>query len=194
MSTILDPSDDYNITGEEGRKAIALRGLSYMSAYPLFGVGMSNFGRAEAFIGRADDQRAGIGVRWLAPHNTYVQVGAEMGFFALMTWLTLLGAGTVGLVRLRNRLPRHWIRGTPRQQFLYTGTVFLPASFVAFAASSMFLSFAYLTPMYLLVGLMAALHVQISRERRVERVEFLSRATPMGPVQPGHILMSRNSA
>lgn len=169
METILNPQDDYNLTDPVGRKAIALRGLSYMGQYPIFGLGMNNFGRAEGTIGRTEDARSGIGVAWIAPHNTYVQVGAELGLFALIIWLSLLLAGIVGLVKLRNRLPRRWLKGTPRQQFLYTGTIFVPASFVAFAASSVFLSFAYLLPIYLLVGIMTTIHIFVKRELQEEQ-------------------------
>ena len=140
-----------------------------MGQYPIFGLGMNNFGRAEGTIGRTEDARSGIGVAWIAPHNTYVQVGAELGIFALIIWLALLLAGIVGLVKLRNRLPRRWLKGTPRQQFLYTGTIFVPASFVAFAASSVFLSFAYLLPIYLLVGIMTTIHIFVKRELKEEQ-------------------------
>lgn len=197
METILNPQDDYNLTDPVGRKAIALRGLRYMSQFPIFGLGMNNFGRAEGTIGRTEDARSGIGVAWIAPHNTYVQVGAELGVFALAIWLSLLLAGIVGLARLRNRLPRRWLKGTPRQQFLYTGTIFVPASFVAFASSSVFLSFAYLLPIYLLVGIMTTLHIFVKRELREERELAAAGPAlvlpPEGPVVRGPLRTPRGT-
>lgn len=184
MQTILNPQDDYNLTDAVGRKAIALRGLRYMSQYPVFGVGMNNFGRAEGTIGRTEDARSGIGVAWIAPHNTYVQVGAELGVIALGIWFSLLLAGTVGMVKLRNQLPRSWLKGTPRQQFLYTGATFVPASFVAFAASSVFLSFAYLLPIYLLVGIMTTIHIFVKRELQQAAVVPVPARAPAGNELP----------
>ena len=50
MSTVLDPKDDYNYQALYGRKALAERGIGYMKRYPVFGVGMNNFSRAECSI------------------------------------------------------------------------------------------------------------------------------------------------
>lgn len=161
MGTILNPSGDYNLTATEGRVAIAKRGLGYMARYPVFGVGAGNFGRAEGTLSfRLGSSEA---VRWIAPHNTLVQVGAEMGLVGLGIWLALLAGGTLGVWRLRRRLPRAWMRGNPEERFLYHGTNFLPLAFLAFASTSFFLSFAYLEPLYFLTAFLTGLHVHARR-------------------------------
>lgn len=164
MSTMLNPETDYNLTDDLGRVAIAKRGVGYMLSYPVFGVGAGNFGRAEGTM----HHRLGSSeqVAWIAPHNTFVQVGAEMGMPALIIWMTLLWAGTMGVWKLRRRIPRSWRKGTPEQVFAYQGTNFLPLAFIAFASTSFFLSFAYLQPFYLLLVFLAALQVHTRRMLR----------------------------
>ena len=113
MNTLLNLKEDYNYSVDYGRKGIAKRGVGYMIGHPLFGVGVANFERAEGTISPIANERnmAGLSVEWIAPHNTYVQVGAELGIPALVIWLSLLLGGTVGLWRVRRRHP---LRGNMR--------------------------------------------------------------------------------
>ncbi|MGH7460402.1 MAG: O-antigen ligase family protein, partial [Longimicrobiales bacterium] len=137
MATLLNIKEDYNYSVDYGRKGIAMRGFGYMLRYPLFGVGSANFGRAEGTISSLAVRRAGEGlsVEWIAPHNTYVQVGAEMGVPALIIWLSLLGSGTIGLWRLRRRLPKSWDTDSADRRFLRDACLFLPISFLGFIVS-----------------------------------------------------------
>jgi O-antigen ligase len=163
MNTILD-EDDYNWTDEYGRKQIMQRGIGYMMSYPVFGVGINNFARAERELSeRGRSYLVGLGVRAIAPHNTLVQVGAEMGIPAVVLWLTLTFSGIVGLLRIRRRLPREWEHsGDPEQRFLYSASTMLPVAFIGFTATSLFVSFAYLAPFYVLVALLSG-HVILLR-------------------------------
>ena len=141
MRTILNPTEDYNWSSPTGRRQIALRGLGYMWAYPVFGVGAGNFPRAEGMISDiATTQTADRGIRWMAAHNSFIQVGAEMGVTGLLLWTFLVFGGLVGMVRLRRRLPRWWARGDPEQRFLYASTMYIPAAYVAFVVPAFFLS------------------------------------------------------
>lgn len=154
MGTLMNPTEDYNYDADNGRRAVAQRGMGYMLQHPITGVGVGNFGRAEGTLRRTMD--TGVGWAWLAPHNTYVQVGAEMGIPTLLLWLYLVGVGSVGLTRARRRLPREWRRGTFDQRVLYGAARYLPVSFVGFAVTSFFTSHAYTPPFYILVAFLAA--------------------------------------
>ena len=112
-------------------KGIAKRGLGYMIGRPFFGVGVANFPRAEErshYLQSAS--RRGLSVEWIAPHNTYVQVGARWDFPPLMICSHLLLGGTVGLWRLRRRLPASGNMGRGAQ-VLERCLLFLPISFLA---------------------------------------------------------------
>ena len=162
METILSPQQDYNWTSDTGRKAIATRGFGYMLENPVFGVGVGNFARYEAYSQTSQrNYIPGEGVRWIAPHNSHLQVGAEMGVPALLMWMGLLGIGTVGMWRTRKRLPERWRQGTIEQRTIYGLVSYLPATFVGFAVASTFVSFAYLVPIYLLTACVAGLQVLI---------------------------------
>lgn len=168
MRTILDPDEDYNVTEDYGRVALAKRGVGYMLSYPIFGVGIGNFSRAEGTISSlaVEALSSGQSAQWWAPHNTYVQVGAELGAIALLIWLSLLYAGTVGLWRLHARIPVRWEAESSERRFLREACLFLPGSFLTFGVTSFFLSHAYTPPLYIFVAFLGSLHVLVGRELR----------------------------
>jgi O-antigen ligase len=91
MSTLLTPTDDYNWTAEGGRKALWTRGIGYMLTHPVTGVGGRAFGIAEGTISSmASRQAEGIGVKWSAAHNSFIEVGAELGLIGLALFLSAL--------------------------------------------------------------------------------------------------------
>lgn len=165
MKTILNPEDDYNMTAETGRKAVALRGLGYMLSHPATGIGIDNFPRAEGTISdialaRQDNPNA-VGIKWSAAHNSFVQVGAELGIPGLILFCVLVFGGIVSNIRLRRRLPKHWIKGDAEERFLYFTAVYLPVAFIAFATAGVFVSFAYMDLVYILAALTAGLIVSV---------------------------------
>ncbi len=171
MQTIFAPTEDYNLSSEYGRVGIAKRGVGYMLRYPLFGVGINNFPRAEGEISPIAQRRLAEGeaVEWIAAHNTYVQVGAELGVIGLTTWLALLYGGTIGLWRLRRKLPKSWDTDTAERRFLREACLFLPGSFIAFALTSYFLSHTYTPPAYIFFAFLAGVLVLVRRELRADR-------------------------
>jgi O-antigen ligase len=92
QTVILDPKSDYNWNAVDGRREIAKRGMSYMMQYPVFGVGIDNFAMAEGTISEYAQAMAGsnVGVKWSAPHNSWVEAGAETGIPGLLTWAALV--------------------------------------------------------------------------------------------------------
>lgn len=157
MGTILNPQDDYNITSDTGRMAIWTRGLGYVAQYPVFGLGPDNFVRAGWFI--SDVGRSGLvgaSIRDQAPHNTFLQVWAELGSVGLGIWLSILAYGTLAPLRLRKRMPKWWLKhGSSDQRFIFLMVSYLPASFVGFAATTFFVSHAYTPIFYCLVAVLA---------------------------------------
>lgn len=190
MRTLLRPSEDYNLADDFGRIAIAKRGFGYMLRYPLFGIGIGNFPRAEGTISPIASQLANSGeaVRWVAAHNSYVQVGSELGVAGLGLWLALLTGGSVGLLLRRARVPRDWERQSPERRFLREAMLFLPVSFIGFAVTTFFLSHAFTPPTYILFSFHAALLVLVQRElaadRRAARLAAAPPADPLSAARP----------
>lgn len=171
METVTRLQEDYNWTEENGRRQIALRGLGYMSDYPLFGLGIGNFRRAEGMISEKATRfgRAGRGIRWTPSHNSYVQVGAELGVPGLVLWCSLILGGVVAMVRLRRRLPSDWAHGDLEQRFLYSAPAYMSVALIAFAVPAIFLSFAYRDPIYVLSAFLCGVYVSVDRRLREER-------------------------
>ena len=163
MGTILNPQYDYNVTSDTGRLAIWARGLGYVAQYPVFGIGPDNFVRAGWFI--SDVGRAGLvgaSIRDQAPHNTLLQVWAELGTMGLGIWLAILTYGTLAPLRLRKKMPQWWLeRGSSNQRFLYLMASYLPASFVGFSVTTFFVSHAYTPIFYALTAILTGLMVVV---------------------------------
>jgi O-antigen ligase len=161
QSILSDPKADYNYDAVNGRRNIAKRGIGYMMAYPVFGVGINNFPLAEGTISdKARNTPAGHGIRWAAAHNSFVQAGAETGFVGFGLWVSLLVGGIAGCYRLRRRMPRAWLKsGTPEQRFLYLSTGYIPIAFLGFAVTATFVSFAWIEVIYILSALVFGMYV-----------------------------------
>lgn len=147
MQTIMSPKRDYNLTSEEGRIQIWERGLGYMTAHPVFGVGLRNFQVAEGTIS-AQARRAerGLGVRWGAAHNTFVQMGAELGVPGLLLLVTLLWSAFAALARAARRFSAVGDRQASRLAQT------LMATLVGFVVGGFFLSLAYADLLYTLIA------------------------------------------
>ena len=160
MATILSPKEDYNYTDIDGRKAVMERGIGYMTQYPAFGLGINNFARAECSISpKLASLRINGPIRCTAPHNSYLQAGAELGVPGLLIWVSLVIGGIFAPARLRRRLPKSWRRGTESERFIYSATSFFAVAMVGFAVTSFFVSFAWMDPVYLMAGLLTGLYV-----------------------------------
>jgi hypothetical protein len=169
MGTVMQPKADYNYSTIDGRKAVAERGIGYMAKYPVFGIGMNNFSRAECTISPKLEGLSRTGpIRCTAPHNSYVEAGAELGVPGLIVWISLEMGLIVVLLRLRRRLPRKWKRGTSAERFLYGATTFFPLSMIGFAVTSFFVSFAWLEPLYIMAAFTTGLYVSLREHARVQ--------------------------
>lgn len=154
MTTILNNDDDYNRTTEYGRMKIWRRGITYMVKHPVFGVGAENFPVAEGTISPlASRQEYNIGVRWGAAHNSYVQIGAELGVPGLLFMLAAIGSAFLMLNRVARRRPGPSVQQRGPPQLAQA----LASSLVGFISGAFFLSLAYSEMLYVLIALAAAL-------------------------------------
>ncbi len=104
---------------------------------PIFGAGFN-------FIGEYTDGRA--------LHNAYVTAYSELGVFGYFFWFSLLLVGVLGTVRSRRAL-----KGQERSaeaDWLYRFSCWGLAGFAGFAASSYFLSRAFVFPLFFLMAMM----------------------------------------
>jgi putative inorganic carbon (HCO3(-)) transporter len=137
MGTITS-ENDYNHTSETGRLQIWNRGIGYMLANPLLGVGPNNFPVAEGTLSPlAERQQYGIGVRWNAAHNSFVEIGAETGVPGLILFIAMIASGFTALRRAGSAALR------PA----------LTASLIGFVVGAFFLSLAYSEMLYTLLAL-----------------------------------------
>jgi O-antigen ligase len=156
--------EDYNRDSSTGRLAIWKRGLGYAVDHPLTGVGISSFRTAEGRLSDLAAETGGVGLKWSAAHNSFVQITAELGFIAGAAFIVLVGR-TVFALLFQKAPPGR--KQEPIQPIL-------GISFMAFLVGGFFLSFAYTDILYILFGLAAAVLIRaaprpgspLSREMR----------------------------
>ena len=160
MSTITSDSD-YNRTEEAGRMQIWTRGIGYMLSNPVFGVGPGNFQAAEGTLSpQAVRQQYGIGVRWNAAHNSFVQAGAELGIPGLVIFIGIIASAFASLRRSGRLEPTRDDWDQPRAPL----TPALTGSLLGFVVGAFFLSLPYSEMLYTLVAFAAAMEKVTSWE------------------------------
>jgi O-antigen ligase len=163
MTTILSDAD-YNRTEETGRLQIWERGVGYMLQYPVLGVGPANFQAAEGRLSpHAERQQFGIGVRWNAAHNTFIQVGAELGIPGLILFVAIIASTFAAIGRAARSRSSRRLQAT-REQL----TQALTASLIGFLVGAFFLSLAYSEMFYTLVALAVGLQ-KVTAQSSVRR-------------------------
>jgi O-antigen ligase len=153
VQSILRPEEDYNWSDNNlaGRKAIWKRGIGYMAANPLLGVGVRCFGQAEGMLSAVGVQRSmrGQGFKWSTAHNSFVEIGAEVGLPALALFI-------LAFVRSMKLLGRLRARASPRDPVSLQEGAFAQAvigGLLTFVVAGFFLSQAYSAFLYTLFGL-----------------------------------------
>ncbi|MEX0729899.1 MAG: O-antigen ligase family protein [Aquisalimonadaceae bacterium] len=144
IATVFSPGDDYNLTDETGRIAIWKRGLAAMAERP-WGYGVKAFEAVEG-------ERGG---RHQAAHNSFIQVGVELGVPGLLLYLALLRVCWTRLGALR-------VRGLaadspdPVTRLLFMLATALRGSLIGFVVAGFFLSAAYSAILFVLIALTVA--------------------------------------
>jgi O-antigen ligase len=150
IETILHPSKDYNWSGksETGRMEIWKRGVGYMMDNPIVGVGANAFPKADGTLSPEAQERMryGRGFKWSTAHNSFLQIGAELGVMGLVLLLLLF----VDVFRLLA-----WVRRWTRGEIAILAQV-LTACCVGFFVTALFLSQAYSAYLYSLLGMSLA--------------------------------------
>lgn len=162
MGTILSDTD-YNQTEESGRVQIWERGLGYVRQHPIVGVGPDNFRAAEGQLSAmASRQQYGVGVRWNAPHDTFLQIAAELGIPGLVFFVAMMASA------FRDLRPHRYsvLDPTRRPPVSPALKQALRASLLGFVVGSLFLSLAYTELLYTLIGLALAVGKLDRRYRR----------------------------
>jgi O-antigen ligase len=154
MSSILHPREDYNMTSEEGRKAIWKRGVGYMLKNPVVGVGASAFEQAEGTLSDVSRQYANEnrGLKWSTAHNSFVLVGAELGVGGLVLFVTMLGMSFTHLNYIQRTAATDPLVTPEDAAFSQT----LIASLIGFCIAGFFVSATYFSFLYALIGLIVA--------------------------------------
>lgn len=145
MASMLNPSEDYNTTSASGRIAIWKRGIDMMLSDPLSGIGVANFVTADGRL------YADISSRWNTAHNSFIQIGAEIGFPGLMAFVFLILSSVRDIAKIAASY-----RFSENEKRALTVSNSLIGSWVAFIISGSFLSAAYTTSFYFLVSLSIA--------------------------------------
>jgi O-antigen ligase len=170
MATILSPSTDYNVTADVGRTQIWKRGFGYALRRPITGVGAANFGWAEGTLSPlARRAESGVGVKFLAPHNTFVQILAELGFTGLFLLLAAV-ALTFSSIARAERWLRHRQPGSSAMAQALTATL------IGLLVGIFFLSHAYSALLYSVLAL-ALTYGKVARLGRFAERSQLRRST-----------------
>ncbi len=166
MKTLVGIEKDYNWTDPNGRRALIMRGLSYIQYNPVTGLGIANFSRAECMSDLSEKVRShvrGTGLSCSPPHNTYIEVASETGIIGLGIFLSIVFGGIWRLRKLRRKMPRAWRKGDAEQRFLLDATLYLPVAMVGFSITSFFVSFAWIDIVYIVAVFMAGLTIAVRK-------------------------------
>ena len=157
MESLLHPEDDYNMTEETGRMTVWKRGIGYMFDHPILGVGVNDFPIAEGTLSdRAKEQAMGRGLKWSAAHNSFVQIGAELGVAGLVGFILLLWRAYRAGWTLRRAAS-----GTEKISAEAALGQALAVSLVGYSVAGFFLSQAYSAHLYSLLGIIIALSCSV---------------------------------
>lgn len=165
INTIYNLDADYNMNVQGGRILVWQNGLKMIAESPLTGIGIACFPIEHARLSESHLDKA--------PHNSFLQAGAELGILGLFLFLAIIISGiwVARKVRLEAR------RGTVDPTLLWLASS-VEISLIGFAVSGFFLSHAYSGIICFLAGISAALtarYRKIKREqqaRTIEEVEY----------------------
>jgi hypothetical protein len=172
----LSAQENRNLSGAavgsaQARKYLLKRSIELTLKNPIVGVGPGMFPVAEA----EDAKELNLEETWHETHNTYTQISSETGIPGLIFYGTALIIGLRTLSRLSKLKPR----GPDRHGFhvVRQSALYLQLSLITLMVGAIFLSFAYSSLFFALIGLTAVL------ERSALR-ELVANQPQMQPLQP----------
>jgi putative inorganic carbon (HCO3(-)) transporter len=128
-----------------GRIGAWKAGLRMFADRPLSGVGVGVY---EVAYGIKYGGKSGP---WFSPHNAYVQVGAELGFFGILLYLGLM----IFVYAQANSL----IKSFREENYLKWISQGLKGALLAYAVGSFFLSVGLYPHLYLLLGMVIVIRI-----------------------------------
>lgn len=125
-------------------------GIKMMLDNPILGVGFGQFMTAFGTKYRPKDIPTKLYGEnfWLKPHNSFIQIGGELGFTGLLLFLLILFSIYKNLRRLMKLE-----NSTEENRFLRNYGALVIVSFIGFLFCNIFSHLAYSTPMYTLFAL-----------------------------------------
>lgn len=144
-------------TGDDqgsGRVILYKRSLKLMLENPVLGTGVGCFGSA---YGRALENKKFESVgnvydrKWKAAHNTFLQIGVELGFPGLAIYLILIYYAIRNFNETKRLAKQNWSRDT------YELAGMFKISLIGFLVCSFFLTHAYAATFYLILAVSTVL-------------------------------------
>jgi O-antigen ligase len=171
VDSVVAAEDDYNFTSPTGRIQVWTRGIGYMTSRPILGVGAGNFSTAEGVLSEyaRRAQQSGRGNKWSVAHNSYVQVGAELGVPGLVFFSAAILSAMLGLNRVAT-LSEH--AGRPDSDLRALAQACL-TGLIGFAVGATFLSLAYSDLLLALLAVALSIYAHAVRTKAI-----LSRLNP----------------
>lgn len=160
ISTIIDPND-YNYTGQTGRLNIWKRGIEMMLNHPLLGVGIACFISAEGRL------YADVGSKWQAAHNSFTEIGAELGFPGLIAFCFLIWSSVENVREIQSVN-----KELGNDNFKTVTSYSIIGSWVVFIISGFFLSAAYTSSFYFLLALSMSF-VSLEKDNKLQINSFM---------------------
>lgn len=162
MSTMLAPTQDYNWSNTTGRKQIWERGIGYMMSHPFLGVGARAFPQAEGHLSFAALHAQGQGMKWSAAHNSFVEVGAELGIIGLFLFVTSIYMALAFVRRVGHERTRRARDALAPMGHALAGTI------IAYCVAGFFVSAGYSAYLYsifgVVIGLMKVVQLEAAQQ------------------------------
>lgn len=140
---------DYNFEHVDGRIAIWKRGLSYVAAAPLTGVGINGFRYKEL---ETKIRSFGAG-KDSAAHNMYIEIAAELGILGFLAFLMASVGSIAAAKKKRKEATARFVVSRNRAdaaEAIYAGAAI--ASLLSLMATGLFLSMAHSALVYFAWG------------------------------------------
>lgn len=143
IASIFEPESDYNYSSEGGRLTIWKQGITMMVDNPVLGIGIDAFVAGLGMLFRRED------APWQTAHNSFVQVGAELGFPGLIAFCFIIWSC---MKNLRKAAAAQDVSNN-KLNLVTTTAYSLNGSWIGFVVSGSFLSAAYSNLFFILLSL-----------------------------------------
>lgn len=161
ISTILEPTKDYNYLDSTGRIEVWKRGKDLFLQNLFLGVGIDGFRTAEGLF------HGGAG-KWSAAHNIFIDVAVDLGVFGLALYIGLIYKAVKGMREFQSLAKRY------QENDLVTMANSIEIGLYGFIVCGFFLSVAYSGIFFFLIGMAVAVkQSSVDRLREKDRPEVI---------------------